>query len=103
MDSSQALVQASSRLTSTMSVPKGSVLQTNMVAQISALLYYKASVISKLTTNNNFQQAFSRVIFQQIEKDFGEYIDSLARSKPNHFTMFMNGNRLEINLLDFLI
>lgn len=83
MDSSPALVQAASRLERYMSpVDKNAVLKESMTAQISALIYYKASVISKLTTNRAFQETFSQVIFQQIDKDFGEYIDALARSKP---------------------
>ena len=36
----------------------------------------------KLTTNKQFQSAFSKIIFDQIDTDFGNYIDALARSKP---------------------
>ena len=74
MDSSPALVQAASRLERFMSGSGKGVLKESMTAQISALIYYKASVISKLTTNKAFQETFSQVIFQQIDKDFGEYI-----------------------------
>ena len=61
LDSSQALVQAASRLEPYMAGSKGIVLKDTLVAQISALLYYKAHVVSKLTTNKGFQQQFSKV------------------------------------------
>jgi hypothetical protein len=57
-------------------------LKDSLVAQISAAVYYKATVMSKLTSNKNFQNKFSAVIFNQIEKDFGEYIDAKARTAP---------------------
>ncbi len=57
-------------------------LKDSLVAQISAAVYYKATVMSKLTSNKNFQNKFSTVIFNQIEKDFGEYIDAKARTTP---------------------
>ena len=83
MDSSTALVQAASRLESNMTAPMpGGIMKESLSANISAILYYKASVISKLTTNKAFKNKFSEVIFEQIDKDFGEYIDALARSKP---------------------
>lgn len=58
------------------------VLRDSTVAQISAFLYYEASVLSKLTTNAEFKNLFKTTIFNQIEKDFGEYVDAQARSKP---------------------
>jgi len=76
------LVQAASGLERLMAGSKGTVLKDSTVAQISAYLYYNASVISKLTQNKQFQSKFSATIFKQIDKDFGEYIDALARSKP---------------------
>jgi hypothetical protein len=57
-------------------------LKDSTVAQISAFVYYEAAVISKLTTNKQFQSAFTRIMFDQINTDFGNYIDALARSKP---------------------
>lgn len=57
-------------------------LKDSTVAQISAFVYYEAAVISKLTTNKQFQSAFTRIMFDQINLDFGNYIDALARSKP---------------------
>ena len=76
------LIQASSGLERLMAGNKGGVLKDSTVAQVSAYVYYNAAVISKLTTNKQFQSKFSKIIFEQIDKDFGEYIDALARSKP---------------------
>lgn len=77
-----ALVQAASGLERLMVGNQGTILKDSTVAQISAFMYYQANVIAKLTTNKQFQSQFTKIIFDQIDKDFGEYIDSLARSKP---------------------
>lgn len=61
---------------------KGGIMKESLVAQISAYVYYNAQVISKLTLNAGFKNKFREVIFNQIEKDFGDYIDSQARVKP---------------------
>ena len=82
MDNSGLLVQASSGLERLMAGSKGGVLTDSTVAQVSAFVYYQAAVISKLTTNKQFKHAFTSVMFEQIDKDFGNYIDALARSKP---------------------
>lgn len=82
MDNSTALVQAASGLEKLMGGYKGDILKDSTVAQISAFMYYQANVIAKLTTNKQFQSQFTKIMFEQIDKDFGEYIDSLARSKP---------------------
>ena len=76
------LVQAASGLERLMAGNSNKTLKDSTVAQISAYMYYNAQVIAKLTTNKQFQSKFSSVIFDQINKDFGEYIDALARSKP---------------------
>ena len=60
-------------------------VQDSNVAQISAFLYYQASVLSKLEENKAFRSKFKTIIFNQIEKDFGAYIDSQARVKPKSF------------------
>jgi hypothetical protein len=77
------LVQASSGLERLMggSGP-GGVLKDSTVAQVSAYVYYQANVIAKLTSSKQFQNTFTKTIFDQIEQDFGAYIDALARSKP---------------------
>ena len=76
------LLQASSGLERLMAGTKGDTLRDSTVAQISAYVYYNAQVISKLTSNKQFQSKFGKVIFEQIDKDFGEYMDSLARTRP---------------------
>jgi hypothetical protein len=57
-------------------------LKDSTVAQISAFVYYEAAVVSKLTTNAQFRALFTKTIFDQINTDFGNYVDALARSKP---------------------
>ena len=76
------LMQASSGLERLMAGNRDGVLKDSTVAQISAYLYYNANVIAKLTSNKQFQSMFSETIFNQIQKDFGEYIDAKARTSP---------------------
>lgn len=61
------------------------VLKDSNVAQISAALYYQSNVIAKLTTSTQFKNKFKKTIYTQINKDFGEYMDAQARSKPRSF------------------
>ena len=61
------------------------IFKDSTVAQVSAYVYYEANVIAKLTTNKTFQNKFTKVIFDQINKDFPEYIDSQSRIKPKSF------------------
>jgi len=84
LDSSQLLMTAASGLEKLMANPtkNNKNLRDSSVAQISAAIYYKANVISQLTSNTAFQKKFREVIYGQIEKDFGDYIDSQARTKP---------------------
>ena len=82
MDNSALLVQAASGLERMMHANQSGPLKDSTVAQISAFVYYEAAVISKLTKNKQFQNAFTTIIFEQIDTDFGNYIDALARSKP---------------------
>jgi len=82
LDNSNLLVQASSGLERLMYENRKGVLKDSTVAQVSAYVYYSAAVISKLTTNKQFKHAFTTVMFDQIDKDFGEYIDALARTRP---------------------
>jgi hypothetical protein len=82
LDNSALLVQASSGLERMMFSNQNGPLKDSTVAQISAFVYYEASVISKLTSSAKFKSLFVDTLFNQINLDFGNYIDSLARSKP---------------------
>lgn len=82
MESNVALLQAASGLEKLMTGIKGTNLQDSTVAQISAALYYQSNVIAKLMTNQGFKNKFQTMIYDQISKDFGEYIDAQARAKP---------------------
>ena len=64
------------------STAKNTNIRDTSVAQISAAIYYKAHVIAKLSSNTAFQERFRKVICDQIGIDFGNYIDSQARTKP---------------------
>jgi len=76
------LVQAASGLERMMYANQSGPLKDSTVAQVSAYVYYEAAVISKLTTNAQFKELFTKTMFDQISIDFGNYIDALARSKP---------------------
>ena len=82
MDNSVALLQASSGLERLMAGTIPGVIKDSTVAQISAFLYYEAAVLSKLTSNAEFKSLFKTTIFNQIDKDFGQYMDAQARTKP---------------------
>ena len=82
MDSSVALIQTASGLERLMAGSVPGVIKDSTVAQISAFLYYEAAVLSKLTSNAEFKNLFKTTIFKQIEKDFGQYVDAQARTKP---------------------
>jgi len=76
------LVQAASGLERMMYANQKGPLKDSTVAQISAYVYYEAAVLSKLSATSGFQKLFTKTIFNQINIDFGNYIDSLARLKP---------------------
>lgn len=61
---------------------RGTVVKDSTAAQISAAIYYQSQVIARLMNNKRFQESFKKTIYFQVEKDFGEYIDALARVKP---------------------
>ena len=83
MESNVALIRTASRLEKLMmGGTKGAPIQDSTVAQISAALYYQANVIAKLSASKQFKETFKTVIFNQIEKDFGLYLDAKARSNP---------------------
>jgi len=77
------LITAASGLERLMAgTPTVGILKDSNVAQISAALYYQSNVIAKLTASNQFKNRFKKTIYTQINKDFGQYIDAQARSKP---------------------
>lgn len=82
MESNVALLQAASGLEKLMVGAPGTNLQDTTVAQISAALYYQSNVIAKLMSNTGFKNKFQTMIYNQIDKDFGDYIDAQARTKP---------------------
>lgn len=82
MSSETLLVQAASGLERTMAGNRYSNLEESVVAQISAAIYYKTHVLAKLKTSKAFNSKFTKVLFDQIDKDFGEYIDAKARMNP---------------------
>ena len=82
MDNSSILVTAASGLQKGLAGTPGIILKDSTVAQISAAIYYQSQVVSKITTNKQFQNKFQSVIFKQLEEDFGMYIDSQARVNP---------------------
>lgn len=96
MDSSVALIQTASGLERLMAGSAPGVLRDSTVAQVSAFLYYEAAVLSKLTTNAEFKNLFKTTIFNQIEKDFGEYIDSQARVRPRSLHHVYEWNKVGV-------
>lgn len=81
MESNIALVRVASGFERLMVGGKGSgILKDSTVAQISAALYYQAHVIAQLSNNKQFKEIFKKTIFEQIMKDFGNYIDAKART-----------------------
>ena len=76
-------LQAASGLVKLMAgQPVSGAIKDSTVAQISAAIFYKTNVLAKLTSNPAFQKSFNNTIFNQIDKDFGDYIDSKATVSP---------------------
>lgn len=76
MASEALALQAASGLVNLMAgKPVDGAIKDSTVAQISAAVFYKTNVLAKLTSNVAFQKAFSKTIFDQIQQDFGDYID----------------------------
>lgn len=94
MESNVALLQAASGLERLMvGVPQNGPIKDSTVAQVSALLYYQANVLAKLEQNKGFQKLFKTTIFNQIEKEFGEYVDAKARISPRSLHHVYEWNR----------
>ena len=83
MASEVMALQAASGLVKLMAgQPVSGAIKDSTVAQISAAIFYKTNVLAKLTSNPAFQKSFNNTIFNQIDKDFGDYIDSKATVSP---------------------
>lgn len=83
METNVALLRAASGLEKSMGgTARDGLFKDSTVAQISAALYYQANVVAKLTDNPGFKSLFKSTIFDQINKDFGNYIDAKARTSP---------------------
>lgn len=82
LTSNAMLLQAASGLERLMTGTKSKQIQDYSVAHISAVLYYKANVVEQLEQSKSFKEGFRKIVFSQIQKDFGDYIDAQARSKP---------------------
>ena len=79
-------IKAASGLVNLMaSKPMSGTLKDSTVAQISAALFYKTNVMAKLTSNSQFQLAFRNFIFNQLQEDFGLYVDAKSRTAPKSF------------------
>ncbi len=79
-------IRAASGLVNLMSnKPASGAIKDSTVAQISAALFYKTNVMAKLASNSQFQSAFRNVIFDQLQQDFGDYIDAKARTSRKAF------------------
>lgn len=79
-------IKAASGLVNLMSSkPVSGTIKDSTVAQISAALFYKTNVMAKLASNAVFQEAFRNTIFNQLEQDFGDYVDAKARTSPKSF------------------
>ena len=86
MESNDLLVRAASRLEPLMAGDrKADFFKSSLVAQISAAIYYKAHVMDKIMTSKPLQNKFKQMIFDQVNKDFSDYIDAQARVKPKQF------------------
>jgi hypothetical protein len=88
------LVQAASGLEKYMAGSKPGVLKDSTVAQISAFVYYQSHVIAKLSKNKGFINRFHDVIFDSIDKEFGQYMDAQARIKPKSLHHVYEWNKM---------
>jgi len=79
---SNVLVQATSSLQKLMSSNNSGMFRNSIIAQIAAYVYYNAEVMTSVMNNPGFKNKFNTIIFNQIEKDFSDYIDAKARTSP---------------------
>jgi hypothetical protein len=86
LESKFLLVQAASGLERLMAgSPTKGLLKDSLIAQISAAIYYKSHAAIALTESPKIKGAFAKIIFDQVQEDFGLFMDAQARSKPNTY------------------
>ncbi|MGA1049197.1 MAG: hypothetical protein ACO3UU_14415 [Minisyncoccia bacterium] len=76
---SNILVQSTSVLQKLMSQADDGFLKNSIVAQISAYIFYNSEVMNQVMQNPGFKNKFNYMVYNQIEKDFGNYVDAKAR------------------------
>lgn len=59
---------------------RGTIKDNGSIAKIAASLYYKAATLEYLVSSDRAKQNVKTRIFNQLNKDFGVYVDSQARS-----------------------
>lgn len=86
MESNTLLVTAASGLEKLMTNNnKRGILKDSIVAQVSAAVYYQSHVMSKIMSSKPVQKKFQTIVFNQVEKDFYSFVDSMARMKPKQY------------------
>ena len=88
------LISAASGLEKLMMGHRGNTLKDSNVAQISAAIYYQAHALEKLVNSKPLHQNFQKIIFKQIDEDFGQYIDAQARVKTRSFHHVYEWNKI---------
>ena len=76
---SNILIQATSSLQKLMVSKDTGIFKNSIIAQIAAYVYYNSEVMNNIMSNPGFKNKFNTMLFNQIEKDFGNYIDAKAR------------------------
>lgn len=71
----------------------GAIDDRGLVPRIASVIYYQSSVLSEMIKSNTLKTKYVNSIFDQINKDFGSYIDMQARSKPKELHHVYEWNR----------
>lgn len=86
MESNAALLRATSGLERLIVSSKtGPVIKDSTVAQVAAAIYYQSNVLAHLQKSKRLSKIFSSMVLEQIDKDFGDYVDAQARVKRKSF------------------
>lgn len=76
---SSVLIQSTSVLQKLMSQVDDGLFKNSVVAQVSAYVFYNSEVMSQVMQSPGFKNKFNTIVYNQIEKDFSNYIDAKAR------------------------